>query len=137
MMYEMTQPPYFFLAASLVAGILCAFTFGVTLKQRVQEWQRTKSTRTLASLKGIQLLLPFSGIALGICGFLASCLQIFTFSTKIAYGFSVPLTLLTAGLVWYQFSRVLYQLESMGAKNIDFDDLGLGKIIPQPQPKQK
>ncbi len=136
-MYEMTAPPYFFLAASLAAGILCAFTFGVTLKQRVQEWKKSQSTRTLANLKGIQLLLPFSGIALGICGFLASCLQIFTFSSKIAYAFSIPLTLLTAGLVWYQFSRVLYQLESKGAKNIDFDDLGLGQIIPQPQQRQK
>lgn len=136
-MYEMTEPPYFFLAASLVAGILCAFTFGVTLKQRVQEWKKNQSTRTLANLKGIQLLLPFSGIAFGICGFLASCLQIFAFSSKIAYSFAIPLTLLTAGLVWYQFSRVLYQLESKGAKNIDFDDLGLGQIIPQPQPRSK
>jgi hypothetical protein len=136
-MYEMTEPPYFFLAASLVAGILCAFTFGVTLKQQVQAWKKNQSTRTLANLKGIQLILPFSGIAFGICGFLASCLQIFAFSSKIAYGFAIPLTLLTAGLVWYQFSRVLYQLESKGAKNIDFDDLGLGKIIPQPQPRSK
>ncbi|MGB3534182.1 MAG: hypothetical protein WBA13_11760 [Microcoleaceae cyanobacterium] len=136
-MYEMTQPPYFFLAASLVAGILCAFTFGVTLKVRVQDWKKNQSTRTLANLKGIQLLLPFSGIACGICGFLASCLQIFTFSPQFSYGFSIPLTALTAGLVWYQLSRVLYQLEVKGAKNIDFDDLGLGTIIPQPQPKQK
>ena len=121
----MTEPPYFFLAASLAAGILCAFTFAVTLKQRVQEWKKNQSTRTLANLRGIQLLLPFSGIAFGICGFLASCLQIFAFSSQMAYGFAVPLTALTAGLVWYQFTRVLYQLESKGAKNIDFDDLGL------------
>ncbi len=136
-MYEMTEPPYFFLAASLLAGILCTVTFSVTLKQQVQAWQAHQSTRTLANLRGIQLLLPFSGIAFGICGFLASCLQIFTFSIQIAYSFAIPLTVLTAGLVWYQLIRVLDQLETKGAKNIDFDDLGFNPVLPQSQPRKE
>ena len=136
-MYEMNNPPYFFLGVSLIAGILCTLTFSITLKQNVQDWQKNKSTRSLANLRGIQLLLPFIGISFGICGFLASCLQIFTFSIKIAYSFSVPLTFLTAALVWYQLLRVLDQLETKGAKNIDFDDLGFDRIIPQSQPRKE
>ncbi|MEL7037264.1 MAG: hypothetical protein AAFO04_16810 [Cyanobacteria bacterium J06592_8] len=135
-MYEMSGPPYIILVVGLFAGITSCTAFITTLKQLLKEWSVSRSTRALANLRGFQLLLPFCGIAVGICLFLASCLQIFTFSYTFSYSFSIPLTLLMAGLVWYQLTRLLIQLEQKGAKGIDLDDLSLGKMIPQTNPPE-
>ncbi|WP_413160755.1 hypothetical protein ACL6C3_19790 [Capilliphycus salinus ALCB114379] len=135
-MYEMSDPPYVILALGLFAGITSCTAFITTLKQLLKEWSRSRSTRALAKLRGFQLLFPFCGIAIGICLFLASCLQVFTFSAFFSYSFSIPLTVLMAGLVWYQLTRLLIQLEQKGAKGIDLDDLSLGKIIPQSSPQK-
>jgi hypothetical protein len=61
-------------------------------------------------------------------------LEVFAFSESFAYGFSIPLTALMAGLVWYQLTRLFNQLEQKGLRGIDLDDLSLGKIIPQQNP---
>ncbi|MCG5060576.1 MAG: hypothetical protein KA714_22025 [Limnoraphis sp. WC205] len=130
-MYEMSDPPYFVLVVGLFAGITSCTAFITTLKQLLKEWSSSRSTSALANLRGFQLLFPFCGIAVGIALFLASCLQVFTFSAMFSYSFSIPLTVLMAGLVWYQLTRLLIQLEEKGVKGIDLDDLSLGKIIPQ------
>ncbi|ERT09097.1 hypothetical protein M595_0869 [Lyngbya aestuarii BL J] len=130
-MYEISDPPYVILVVGLFAGITSCTAFITTLKQLLKEWSSSRSTRVLANLRGFQLLLPYSGITVGICLFLASCLQVFTFSAMFSYSFSIPLTVLMAGLVWYQLTRLLIQLEQKGTKGIDLDDLSLGKMIPQ------
>jgi hypothetical protein len=141
-MYNSADPPLILLVAGLFIGITSCTAFVVSLKQLLKEWSKNRSNRSnrqdacststnLAKLRGVQVLLPFSGIALGICIFLASCLQVFAFSGIIAYGFSFPLTVLMAGLVWYQLTRLFNQLEQRGLRGIDLDDLSLGKIIPQ------
>ncbi|NEQ84470.1 MAG: hypothetical protein F6K26_31200, partial [Moorea sp. SIO2I5] len=71
------EPPYFLLIFGLFVGITCGLAFEAILKQKVQEWYKTKSSQTLAEIRGIQLLVPFLGIAVGICLFLASGLAIF------------------------------------------------------------
>lgn len=112
----------------MIAGLLAAFASGVafesTLKQAVQDWTKNRSTRTLATLQGIQLLLPFVGICGGINFFLASGLEIFGFPAKLSYTIAIPLTLLTGLLVWFQLGRVLIQLERGGSKAIDLDSWG-------------
>ncbi|MBE9144118.1 hypothetical protein [Planktothrix mougeotii] len=136
-MYNSADPPLLLLVAGLFIGITSCTAFVVTLKQLLKEWAKNRIDRqdacstNLANLRGAQVFFPFLGVAVGICIFLASCLQVFAFSGIIAYGFSIPLTVLMAGLVWYQLTRLFNQLEERGLRGIDLDDLSLGKIIPQ------
>jgi len=116
-----SSPPYVLLFAGLFAGIACGIAFKTTLEQSVQEWARNRSTRTLANLQGIQLLVPFVGIAIGACVFLSSGLEIFGFPTWLAYAIAFPLNALISLLVWYQLSSILVQLEKGGSKALDLD----------------
>ncbi len=120
-MYNFPEPPYFLLVAGLFAGITSGAAFEATLKQKVREWSQNRSTRTLAQMKGFQLLLPFLGIAAGICVFLASGLEIFGFPSWLSYSISLPLTLLIGFLVWSQLGKLLAQLERGGSKALDLD----------------
>jgi len=73
--YYFPEPPYFLLVFGLFAGITSGAAFEATLRQRVREWSKNRSSRTLAQMKGFELLIPFLGIAAGICVFLsAGCL---------------------------------------------------------------
>jgi len=116
-----SSPPYVLLFAGLLAGITSGIAFKTTLEQAVQEWSRNRSTRTLANLQGIQLLVPFVGIAIGACVFLSSGLEIFGFPTWLAYAIAFPLTAFISLLVWYQLSSILVQLEKGGSKALDLD----------------
>ncbi|HEY9798278.1 MAG TPA: hypothetical protein V6D30_21780 [Leptolyngbyaceae cyanobacterium] len=120
-MYNFPEPPYFLLVAGLFAGMTSGVAFEATLKQKVQEWSKHRSTRTLAQMKGFQLLVPFLGIAAGICVFLAAGLEIFGFPSWLSYFISLPLTVLIAFLVWSQLARLLAQLERGGSKALDLD----------------
>lgn len=122
------DPPYFL----VLAGLLIAFTSGTafytTLVQSIQEWSKQRSSRLLASLQGTQLLLPFLGVSLGSCVFLASGLQIFSLPASFSYIVSLLMTLLVNGLVWAQLQKLLSQLEKGGSKALDLDSLSLGEI---------
>ena len=120
-MYNFPQPPYFLLIFGLFAGITSGAAFEATLKQKVQEWSKNRSTRTLAQMKGVQLVMPFIGIAAGICVFLAAGLEIFGFSSWLSYSVSLPLTLFIALLVWSQLGKLLSQLERGGSRSLDLD----------------
>ncbi|HEY9673564.1 MAG TPA: hypothetical protein V6D11_19125 [Waterburya sp.] len=120
-MYHFPEPPYFLLIFGLFAGLTCGLAFEATLKQKVQEWSKNRSTRTLAQMKGFQLLLPFLGISAGICVFLSAGLEIFGFPALLSYSVSLPLTLLVGLLVWSQLGKLLAQLERGGSKALDLD----------------
>ncbi|HEY9663522.1 MAG TPA: hypothetical protein V6C65_34175 [Allocoleopsis sp.] len=115
------EPPYFLLVAGLVASLASGLAFEATLKQSVQEWAARRSTRTLANMRGTALRLPYLGMCIGTCVFLASGVQIFGFTPKIAYLIALPLTILTALLVWSQLGKILIQLEQGGSKALDLD----------------
>lgn len=115
------EPPYFLLIAGLFASLASGLAFEATLKQSVQEWAARRSTRTLANMRGTALRLPYLGMCIGTCVFLASGVQIFGFTPKIAYLISLPLTILTALLVWSQLGKILIQLEQGGSKALDLD----------------
>ena len=122
-MFFYPQPPYFFLVVGLLAGLTSGLAFEATLKQLMQEWSKTRSTRTIAYLKGVQVQLPFLGICAGICVFLASGLQIFSFPSLLSYGIAIPLTVFTGLLVWSQLGKLLTQLERGGSQALDLDSL--------------
>lgn len=118
------EPPYFLLVAGFLAAIASGTAFYSTLTQLVQTWSRNRSTRNLSQARGIELQLPFIGMAGGICAFLASGLEIFGFNVLISYALSLPLTIFTAWLVWSQLGNLLIQLERGGSKAIDLDSFG-------------
>ena len=122
--YPIPDAPYFLLTVGLLASLTSGFAFYSTLTQAVGEWAKTRSPQSLDPLKGISLLMPFFGIALGICGFLASSLEIFSFTPPFTYVVSLALTLATGGLVWFQLQRVLVQVEKGGLKSLDLDSFG-------------
>lgn len=116
-------PPYLLLIVGLFMGVTSGLAFGATLQQAVQDWSQNRSTRTLANLRGSQLTLPFLGICIGICMFLASGLEVFGFPTWTAYAASIPMTLFIGILVWSQLGNNLNLLEQGGSKAIDLDYL--------------
>jgi formate hydrogenlyase subunit 3/multisubunit Na+/H+ antiporter MnhD subunit len=117
--YFYYNPPYFFLVAGLLIGVTCGAAFGAVLKQSVSDWQQKRSTRSLATLRGVDLQLPFFGICMGICIFLASGLGIFGFMPGPSYAFSAVTTFLCAGLIWRQLKGNLALLESGEARAFD------------------
>jgi hypothetical protein len=115
------EPPYILLIAGFLAAISSGFAFSTSLQQSVSAWNTRRSTRILASLRGPKLQVPFFGICAGVCVFLASGIQLFGFSAKVAYALGVPLTLLSALLVWSQLGKILMLIEQGGSKALDLD----------------
>lgn len=115
------EPPYVLLIAGFLAAIASGFAFSTSLQNSVKEWNRKRSTRILASLRGPQLQIPFFGICAGVCVFLASGIQLFGFSWRVAYAMGFPLTLLSALLVWSQLGKILVLIEQGGSKALDLD----------------
>ena len=129
-MYYQPQPPYLL----LVTGLLISLTSGIALanliKQIVKDWSINKSSSNVSIMRK-PLPIPYIGIALGACIFLSSCLEVFSFSKKFAYGFSFPLTVGTALLVWFQLSNILDKMERGGLQKQDLESLQLTGNIPQ------
>ncbi|MDS3860788.1 hypothetical protein RIF25_08165 [Thermosynechococcaceae cyanobacterium BACA0444] len=119
------EPPYFLLVASLVAAIACGRAFEITLKERVGEWSRTRSTRILSQLQGEQLFVPYLGICGGVCSFLASGLSIYGFPLWLSGIVSFILTLGTGALIWSQLGKLLSLLAQGGSQAIDLDTLDI------------
>jgi hypothetical protein len=119
--YSLPQPPYFLFIVGLLFGVTCGLAFEATLKQKAKEWLSKRSTAKLDELQDFELRFSFLGICAGICIFLASGLEIFSFDRWLAYGFSLFMTIFIGGLVWSQLGKVLKQLEEGGSKALDLD----------------
>lgn len=120
-MYYAGTPPYFLLAAGLFIAITSGLAFSAVLKGAVGDWYAKKSTRSISKLRGFDLQLPFAGICLGSCLFLASGMSIFGFPSNIAYAMALPLVLLSALLVWTQLTKNLAALESGNTRAFELD----------------
>ncbi|MGF1514742.1 MAG: hypothetical protein ACFB5Z_13755 [Elainellaceae cyanobacterium] len=111
--------PYVLVVAGLFAGVTSALAFGATVKQGLETWSRNRDTLRLTDVQNFSLLVPFAAACAGICVFLASTVQIFSFSPKVAYSIAVPLTLIGGAGLWVQFGQLLRQAEKGGAKSLD------------------
>ncbi|MEL6248645.1 MAG: hypothetical protein AAFR15_11605 [Cyanobacteria bacterium J06627_15] len=105
----------------MLIAVTSGAAFGAVLKQSVSDWYAKRSTRTLATLQGVDLQLPFFGICMGTCIFLASGLGIFGIPASLAYAMSAPLTFLSAALVWRQLCSNLALLESGQERAFELD----------------
>jgi hypothetical protein len=120
-MYSFSDPPYVLLVVGFLASLASGAAFEAVLKQSVQSWSKSRSTRALVNLQGIQLFLPFLGISGGVCVFLSSGMEIFGFPTKLAYAISLPLTVFIGWLIWSQLGKILVQLQEGGSQALDLD----------------
>jgi protein-S-isoprenylcysteine O-methyltransferase Ste14 len=120
-MYYLPEPPYFLLVFGLFAGITCGLAFESVLKQTVKQWSKRNYSSSKQPLQQVTLLLPFWGICAGVCVFLASGLAIFNIDLWIAYGISLPLTIMIAGLIWSQLAKLLQILQQGGSQALDLD----------------
>lgn len=121
-MYYLPEPPLFLIFVGLMIGITCGLAFEATLKNKVNLW-RTQPLKTQESeLSGIVTLqIPFLGICIGICIFLAAGLEVFIYSRVFAYALSLPMTLFIGGLIWSQLQKLILMLLKGGSKALDLD----------------
>jgi tellurite resistance protein TehA-like permease len=121
-MYYLPEPPLFLIFVGLMMGVTCGLAFEATLKDKVNLW-RTQPPKTKQSqLYGISLLqIPFIGICVGICVFLAAGLEVFIYSRVFAYGLSLLMTLFIGGLIWSQLQKLILVLLQGGSKALDLD----------------
>ena len=115
------DPPYFSLIAGLVISFLCGKAFEVTLRQQIERWSQSRSSRILLQLQGVQLVLPFVGMCVGACVFLGSGVTVFGFPSGISYCLAIPLTSLAGGLIWTQLKTLLMQLQEGGSEALKID----------------
>lgn len=115
------EPPYFLMLAGFLAAIAAGSAFSASLQQATKAWARDPEASSLENIRNISLQLPYLGICAGVCVSLASGIQFFGFSAKIAYGLSTLMTLLMAWLVWRQLGVILAQLQAGGSKALDLD----------------
>lgn len=116
--YFLPQPPYFLVLAGLLIGITCGLAFQATLKQKAQDWLKLPVSQKI-DLSVLQI--PFLGMCLGICVFLASGFEIFLLDSWLAYAIAFPTTIFIGSLVWIQLGQLLQQLQRGGSKAIDLD----------------
>ena len=115
------EPPYFLVVIGILVALTSGAAFAATLKQIVQKWSSDRAAKVKAQLRTRQLLVPFLGIAAGVCIFLASGLEVFGFTTWLSYVVAMPLSLLIALLVWLQLGSMLTLVEKEGFQAIDID----------------
>jgi hypothetical protein len=121
-MYYLPEPPLGLLLFGFLIGITCGLAFDATLKLQVKQWQQeVKSGKPTDLSQMSRFLLPFVGVCVGICLFLAAGLEIFIYDRTISFAFATPLTLFTAGLVWGQLRNLIIQLLEGGSQALDLD----------------
>ena len=115
------QPPTILILAGFLAAIASGSAFGATLQQSTQAWAKNRDTVSLESIRGLSLQLPYVGICVGVCVFLASGIQFFGFSAVPAYAMGSILTAFMGLLVWRQLGVILVQIQQGGSKALDLD----------------
>ncbi len=121
-MYILPQPPLILLAIGFFMGITCGLAFESALKIKVNYWSQQGRKGIQSDLSEIRILkIPFLGICLGICIFLAAGLEIFTYNRVLSYGVSLPLTLFIGLLIWVQLRKLIVQLLQGGSEALDLD----------------
>lgn len=123
-----SQPPYFLVLAGIFIGITSGTAIYYTLVRSLSEWSKSRSSRLLAALKGSQLQLPFIGATVGACLFLGAGLSIFGIPPAISYLIALPTALLSSGLVWWQLSKLITQLEEKGLTRELIEELTISEI---------
>ncbi len=119
--YFPSNPPYFLFAVSLVAGLACGRSFEMSLRNLVTAWHEQQSTALMLSLRSWEIQVPYWGMGISICVFMACGLEIFGFPPNLAYGVALPITGGITYFVWRQLGKLLVELEKGGSSAMDLD----------------
>lgn len=119
--YFPSDPPYFLFAISLVAGLACGRSFEVTLRNLVNKWATSKSTRVMLELKSASIKIPYLGMSICIAIFMSTGLEVFGLPTIFGYVIAIPFTIGIALLIWRQLGQMLIELERGGSAALDLD----------------
>lgn len=114
------SPPIALLIAGLLMSLACGTAFQATLRQIAKAWPQ-KSDTGIGQPDRLAILTPFLGITVGASLFLTAGLGLFGFSLKGAALMGVPLSGLTACLVWWQLNKILLRLEQGDLKALNLD----------------
>jgi len=96
--YYLPEPPYFVLIIGLFVSITSGLSFAKTLEQKTALWKEDPALPLLEEMLTWSIQLPYLGMAIGICLFLAAGMEVFGFPSAFAYLVAVPLTVGTQ--VW-------------------------------------
>ncbi|HIK37575.1 MAG: hypothetical protein NZ901_00370 [Geminocystis sp.] len=119
-MYYIPEPPIGLLLFGLFIGVTCGLAFEATLKQQVSLWRQQQKSQI--EKDGLSLMgLPFLGVCIGVCMFLAAGLEVFTYSRVFSYLIAGALTIFTGGLVWVQLQKLLLLFLKGGSRALDLD----------------
>jgi threonine/homoserine/homoserine lactone efflux protein len=101
------EPPYVLLIAGFLIITICISPLVIAIKQRVTYWSKNLSPGDLPTGGRIQIILPFSGVAGGLCIFLAAALEVLGLPVIPALFFSLLFTVLAGYLTWFQLGKLL------------------------------
>ncbi len=121
MYYYLPQPPYFLIIAGFFIYMTCGLAFKAILEQKVRKWMNQSSPQILNEMNNLEFKLPFFGICIGICIFLAAGLEVFSIDRLYSYGLSFITTFLVAALIWTQLGKMLIEFHKGGSKALDLD----------------
>lgn len=119
--YFPAEPPYFLFAVSLMAGLACGRSFEMTLRNLVNKWSTSKSSRVMLELKSASIKVPYLAMSISIAIFMATGLEIFGLPTLFGYIVAIPFTVAIAFLIWRQLGQMLIELERGGSAALDLD----------------
>ncbi len=117
---QLENPPYLVAAVGLVIAILCGLTFSRLVQDRLDGWKQDRLP--LLPLATFPMLLPWSGLVLGVTLFIGSCLQVFGFAAGAALLVAFLLSLATAGALWRQLTQLMQQVQKGTFRAVDFDN---------------
>lgn len=113
-------PPYLLAALGLAAAVLCGLTFAKQVQLRLENWKQDRLA--LLPLASLETVLPWIGLQIGVTLFIGGSLQVFGFAAGAALLVAFILSLLTAGALWVQLSRLMAQVQAGTFKAVDFDN---------------
>lgn len=113
-------PPYLLAALGLAAAVLCGLTFATQVRLKLESWKQDRLP--LLPLASLESVLPWIGLQLGVTLFIGGSLQVFGFAAGAALLVALILSLLTAGALWVQLSRLMGQVQAGTFKAVDFDN---------------
>lgn len=114
------QPPYMLAGIGLAMSVLCGLTFARLVQNKLEGWKQDRLA--LLPLASGTILLPYSGVVIGVTLFIGGSLQVFGFSAGVALLVSFVLSVATAGALWVQLERLMTQVENGTFSAVDFDN---------------
>jgi hypothetical protein len=117
---SLPQPPYLVAAIGLAMGVVCGLTFARLVQIRLEGWKQDRLA--LLPLANRETILPWIGLVVGVTLFIGASLQVFGFAAGTALLVAFVLSLLTAGALWVQLSRLMRQVQEGRFKAVDFDN---------------